>query len=158
MNTATTKLKNSRLVDGKAMQIVGLSETYKEGKNDFSAQWKKFVPHLGKIPGQKSNVAYGVMLEAAGGLEYLAGVEVSGSSEPDGKFKQITFPARKYAVFPHDGPVFTIWKTLDAIHKDWVPASGQVPAEKLLFIERYGEKFDPATASGDIEIWVPLKS
>ena len=158
MSTATTKLKSPRVVDGMAMQIVGLSETYKKGKSDFSAQWKNFIPHFGKIPGQKSNVAYGVMFDDAGGLEYLAGVEVSGSSTPDGKFKQITFPARKYAVFQHYGPVSTIWKTLDAIHKDWLPASGHVPAEKPLFIERYGEKFDPVTASGDIEIWVPLKS
>ena len=158
MNAASSKLKNPRLVDGKPMQIAGLSETYKKGKNDLSAQWKRFIPHLGKIPGQESSVAYGVMLDAPGGFEYLTGVEITGSSEPGGAFKQIAFPARKYAVFPHDGPVSTIWKTLDAIYTEWLPASGHDLADTPKFFERYGEKFDPATASGDIEIWVPLKS
>jgi AraC family transcriptional regulator len=160
MNTATGELAKPRFVDAKPMQIAGLSETYKQQDvTGIPAQWRRFMPHIGKVPGQASNVGYGVMLASSGGVEYLTGVEVSGGASKAGAdFKQITLPAGKYVVFPHDADVSTLWKTVDAIYQNWLPDSGHDVAGEPKFIERYGEKFDPATGSGDIEIWVPLKS
>jgi AraC family transcriptional regulator len=159
MNAATSKVKNPRLLDGEPMRIAGFTETYtQQTMTGIPAQWRRFAPNIGKIAGQKSNVAYGVMLGASGGFEYMTGVEVSAKSSSGGDFKEISLPARKYAIFRHDGDVSTIWKTVDAIYQEWLPGSGHENADESKFIERYGEKFDPATASGDIEIWVPLKS
>jgi AraC family transcriptional regulator len=146
-------------VDSKPMQITGLSEVHKgQGKGTLHDQWMRFAPLIGKIPGQTSNVAYGIMFDAAGGFEYMCGVETSGEQTASGELEQITLPAAKYAVFPHHGDVSTIWQTVSAIHHDWVPTSGHELGGRPQLLERYGEKFDPATSSGDIEVWIPLKS
>ena len=68
-----------RIVDGKPMHIVGISEVYaQQERSAFPDQWKRFAPNIGKIPGQTSRVAYGIMFDAPGGFEYITGVEVSG--------------------------------------------------------------------------------
>ena len=44
---------------------------------------------------------------------------------------------------------------------DWLPTSGRkldCDAGAPTFIEHYGEKFDPDTGFGDIEVWFPVKS
>ncbi len=159
MTNADSKVEAPRLVDGTPMQIVGISKTYaQQERSAIPDQWKRFAPHVGNIPGQASRVAYGIMFDAPGGFEYMTGVEVSGAPTLNGDLKQITLPALKYAIFAHHGDVSTLWQTADAAYRDWLPASGHELADQPKLIERYGEKFDPATNSGDIEIWVPLKS
>lgn len=144
----------------KAFSVAGLSETYSPGDlMNGSAQWEKFVPHLGNIPGQKGDVAYGVclILNEGKGIEYMPAVEVSGDNDlPDG-FTQKELPERNYAVFAHEDHVSTLRRTLDAISK-WLPDFGYRKPEGLdFFFERYGEKFNPQTGKGDIEIWIPIK-
>ena len=148
-----------RIVDGKPMHIVGISEVYaQQERSAIPDQWKRFAPNIGKIPGQTSRIAYGIMFDVPEGFEYITGVEVSGASTPRGDLKQIILPALKYAIFPHNGDASTLWQTADSAYRNWLPSSGHELADQPKLIERYGEKFDPATKTGDIEIWVPLKS
>jgi AraC family transcriptional regulator len=156
---AYSKVEAPRIVDGKPMHIVGVSKVYaQQERSAIPDQWKRFAPEIGKTPGQPSKVAYGIMFDAAGGFEYMTGVEVSAASTASGDLKQITLPALKYAVFPHKGDASTLWQTADAAYRNWLPSSGHELADRPKLIERYGEKFDPATKTGDIEIWLPLKS
>lgn len=147
------------------MAVAGLSEDYlfSEPMNP-SAQWQQLGPHLGHIPGQKGNVAYGVCfdLDNGKGIEYLCGVEVSDDSNasdlPD-NFEMRHLPSLTYAVFDHDGHVSEIQQTCDAIWKNWIPESGyEKPEEAEFFFERYGEKYDAQAGKGDIEIWIPVEA
>lgn len=141
--------------------VAGLSQTYSFGAPiDGAAQWEQFAPHIGNIPGQKGMVAYGIgfHLDDGKGIEYMCAVEVIGTEKLPNQLTQRQIPARHYAVFAHDGHVSTIRQTLDAISK-WLPQSDfEKPDGMDFFFERYGEKFDPKTGTGDIEIWVPVKA
>jgi hypothetical protein len=84
--------------------------------NNMPAEWQRFAPHIGKIPGQLGWVAYGLCFNALSpdGIDYLGGVEVSSSSSLHGEFSVATIPAQKFAVFQH---VSRLRETLDAIDK-----------------------------------------
>ena len=169
MNQATMKkspavqLEAPRFENGKALVIAGLRSRYTtKTMNGIPAQWERFGPHLGNIPGQVGRVAYGLCFNALSpdGIDYLAGVEVSSSSGlPD--FSVVTIPAQKYAVFPNREHVSELRETLDAIDK-WLPESGLEVAygfaETPSFFERYSEEFDPRTGMGGMEVWIPIKS
>jgi len=125
--------------------------------------WQRFGPHIGNIPGQVGRVAYGLCFNALSpdGVDYLVGVEVSGSSGLPGDFSVATIPAQKYAVFSHRDHVSKMYQTLDAIDK-WFPGSGLEvatgTAEAPNFFERYSDEFDQRTGMGGMEVWVPIKA
>ena len=156
------QLEAPRFENGKDLVIAGLRSRYTtETMNSIPAQWERFAPHIGKIPGQVNHAAYGVCWNFADGIDYLTGVAVSSSSGLPGHFSVATIPAQKYAVFPHRGHVSELRETLDAIDK-WLPGSGLEAAcgfaETPSFFERYSEEFDPRTGMGGMEVWIPIKS
>ena len=162
MEPATQTQFKPRVVDGKAMIVAGMSERITpETWDKIDKLWWRFAPHIGKVPGQiGARVAYGAVTDAAGGIDYLAGVEVtSASGLPDG-FAHVSLPAQRYAVFTHEGHVSKLKDTMTAIWK-WLPQSGHVQARTAgapAFFERYGEEFDPEKGVGGIEVWIPIKS
>ncbi len=145
---------------GPAMVIVGLNAHYNgETSRNIPAQWARFAPHIGKVPGQIGHTSYGVCwnFQPDGEFDYLSGVEVSeGASLPDG-FTQVRLSPQRYAVFIHRKHVSAIPETIAAIWGKWLPNSGHQAAEAPAF-ERYTEEFDPQTGMGGTEIWVALKS
>ena len=156
------QLEAPRFENGKDLVIAGLCSRYmSKAMNSIPAQWERFAPHIGKIPGQVGHAAYGACWNFAGGIGYLTGVEVSSSSGLPGDFSVITIPAQKYAVFPHRGHVSELRETLDGIDK-WLPGSGLEAAcgsaETPSFFERYSEEFDPRAGMGGMEVWIPIKS
>jgi AraC family transcriptional regulator len=170
MSQATMKkspamqLEAPRMEYGKALRIAGLREhCTSETMKNISELWQRFGPHIGNVPGQVGPVAYGLCFNvlSPGGIDYLAGVEVSSSSCLPGEFRVATVPAQKYAIFSHREHVSKLYQTLDAIDK-WFPGSGfEVPsgaAEAPSFFERYSEEFDPRTGMGGMEVWIPIKA
>ena len=170
MSQATMKkspaaqLEGPRFLDGKALRIAGLREHYTlETMRNIPELWQRFAPHIGNIPGQVGRVAYGLCFNALSpdGIDYLAGVEVSGSSDLPSEFSVANIPAQKYTVFSHREHVSKLYETLDAIDK-WLPGSGLEAAcgfaETPSFFERYSEEFDPRTGMGGMEVWIPIKS
>ena len=146
------------------MFVAGLSEEYPFGEPmNPSGQWQELGRYLGRIPGQKGNIAYGICfdMEDGTGIKYLCGVEVSGDvtdSELPDRFELRQLPAFTYAVFKHNGHVTEIPQTCDVIWKEWIPISGcSKPDGANFFFERYGDGFDPQKGIGDIEIWVPVE-
>jgi AraC family transcriptional regulator len=128
-----------------------------ETRDGIPALWMRLAPHIGSVPGQVGNVAYGVSSMHGDKIDYTAGVEVSdGAKLPEG-FTQVRITAKTFAVFSHRGHVSTIPEIVGQIGNDWLPHSGWAIAEGPQVVERYGEGFDPKTSSGVIEIWIPLK-
>lgn len=163
--SANRSIKPKRIEEhAKSMAVAGLSADYFfSGPMNPSAQWQELGPYLGRIPGQKENVAYGICfdLENGKGIEYMCGVEVSDDTKtsdlPD-NFVLKQLPTLTYAVFDHDGHVSTIQETCDVIWKEWLPESGyKKPEEADSFFERYGENYNPQKGKGDIEIWIPVE-
>src|SRR2546427_8633433 len=60
-----TTLNPPRLVNGRTLLIAGLGERYTaETSAGIPAQWQRFSPYLGDIPGQVGRTAYGVLVIA----------------------------------------------------------------------------------------------
>lgn len=164
----TDQLNNiepKRIVENaKPMLIAGLNKKYTFGKDDMNipAQWEEFGVYLGKIPGQKENVAFGFCfdLDNNKGFKYVCGVEISDdtkASELPGDLELKQLPSFSYAVFEHRGHVSGIRQTCDAIFQQWIPETDYVkPDDADFFYERYGEEFDPQKGIGDVEIWIPM--
>lgn len=153
-----TMLAEPRFVTGKAMTIAGLGREYAGGDvAGIPAQWMEFIPHIGHVAGQVDGAAYGVCISRGAGwsLEYLTGVEVSGSGELPAGFKTVKLDPAHYAVFRQPGHVSLIRGTMAYIFGSALPKLGLAPAATPL-LERYGPEFDPETGEGGYEIWVPL--
>jgi AraC family transcriptional regulator len=121
------------------------------------AQWQAFR-ELGAVPGQRGSTTYGVVCGSTPEtrtFEYMCAAEVAAFEALPRELGRMRIPAQRYAVFTHRGHVSGLRATWDAIWQDWLPRSGQHPADTPDF-ELYDERFDPRTGSGEIEIWFPI--
>jgi AraC family transcriptional regulator len=152
-----TKLESPRMVEGKPLLVAGLSQRYADNAG-MPAQWQRFVPYLGNVPGQVGRKAYGVLYNGddSGNIDYMCGVEVKDFSDLPAGFSTLRIPAQYYAVFPHREHISAIQNTWKAIFNEWIPASGHELADGPEF-ELYGEDFDGVKGAGTVEIWVPIK-
>lgn len=158
--TLLTHLESPRFVDAPTLLIAGSSERYTcESSAGIPAQWQRFVPHFGTVPGQVDKKAYGVGYngDELGNFDYLCGVEVRDFSRLPKELACVRIPARRYAVFAHRGHVSMIRRTWNTIRTQWLPKSGYQRAVAPDF-ELYGEDFDPTTGTGTLEIWLPIKA
>lgn len=152
-------LEPPRFADAKTLLIAGLGERYScETAAGIPAQWQRFAPWIGKVPGQVGATAYGVCCNAdgAGNFDYVCGVEVSDFSRVPAEFARVRIPERRYAVFFHRGHVSAIRRTWNTIFNKWLPESGFKVADAPDF-ERYDERFDPRSGTGGVEIWLPIE-
>jgi AraC family transcriptional regulator len=156
-----TSIEPSRYADGRAMLLAGLRREHAldEAARSIEEQWRAFRA-LGPLPGQLGPTAYGVVCGSAPdrrAFEYMCGAEVAAFDALPRELGRMRVPAQHYAVFVHDGHVATLRATWDAIWNDWVPRSGVRPADTPDF-EFYGERFDPRTGLGGVEIWFPVEA
>ena len=137
--------------------IAGLGQRYNDGSSvGIPALWQRFVPHIGRIPGQIGGKTYGVICNMdAGSFDYVCGVEVSAFPGRPADFFRISLPKQKYAVFSHVGHISTIRDTWNMIWKEWLPKSAMRIAN-VPRLEIYSENFNPASTSG-VEIWIPIE-
>jgi AraC family transcriptional regulator len=153
-------LASPRFETGRMLLVAGLGERYSfETNHGIPLQWQRFMPYVGNIPGQVGSVAYGVCCnsDGAGNFEYIAGVEVCGFDDLPAELRRVRIPAQSYAVFTHRDHISTMRGTVYTIWNKWLPASGYEVADAPDF-ERYDEKFNPLTGTGEVEIWLPLKA
>ena len=99
------------------------------------------------------------MISTPFSFEYMAGVEVSRPSDFPADFSAISIPAMRYAICTHHVFVSNLPMTIDAIYRRWLPnlvrTFLQAISDLPYLIERYDERFDPRTGSGDVELWIP---
>jgi AraC family transcriptional regulator len=158
--TLMAELEPPRMTDGKPLLIAGLRERYScETSAGIPAQWQRFAPHIGNIPGQVGGTAYGVCCNSddAGNFDYICGVEVRDFSELPRDVSRVRIQAQRYAVFSHRDHISTIRRTINTIWSKWLPESGLKAADAPCF-ERYGAEFDPRTGTGGLEIWIPVQA
>ena len=124
----------------------------------IAEQWRAFQALL-PLPGQQGAVSYGVVCAsdpAAGTFEYLCGAEVRAFDALPPDVGRMRVPAQRYAVFTHRGGVGGLREAWAAVWHDWLPRSGERPANTPDF-ERYDPaRFDAGTGTGEIEIWFPV--
>ena len=146
-----------RFIEAPARRVAGLARRYTMPDNaGIPGQWQAFTPWFGRVPGQVGMAGYGVCFNFDGcAFDYMAGVEVAGDADLPAGLTSVELPAGRYAVFEHTGHVSGITRTFDAIWRTAIPELGLTPAQAPAF-EFYGERFDPATATGVVEIWVAL--
>ncbi|AKJ98920.1 MULTISPECIES: GyrI-like domain-containing protein [Pseudomonas fluorescens group] len=148
-----------RLEQGRFLLIAGFGARFTAcTMQDIPLVWEKFLPWLGKVPGEKDEVTYGVGCnpDGEGGFEYIAGVEISRLDDLPEQFRWIEIQPARYAVFEHKGPLKQLPETFRYIWDVWLPQSGHAAADAPEF-ERYSEDFNPKTGEGSLEIWIPLQ-
>lgn len=153
-----------RMEDRKGLLVAGLMKQCSvERLSEIPLLWQQLGQHSGNIPGRLGRKAYGVLynLKNFADFAYMAGVEVSNASDIPDALNVVRIPDMTYAVFTHAGHVSGLKDAISAIWNEWLPASGlraRADEEMPDIVEQYGETFDPAVGSGDIEIWVPIKN
>jgi len=158
--TLLTHLEPPRFENSKTLLIAGLGERYSAEKSaNMPAQWQRFVPFLGHIPGQVGQATYGVccvtatmpaMWSTSAGWRCLI-------SPVSKELSRVRIPEHRYAVFTHRDHISTIRRVWFSIFDKWLPESGFQVAEAPEF-ERYGAEFDPRSGNGGFEIWIPIKT
>jgi AraC family transcriptional regulator len=144
------------------MSIAGMRAhfTYSDAQG-IPALWNKFMSG-GPLAHEVGDTHYGLCFQAAGGFDYLCGIEVSSLEELSPGMQYSNIPAQRYAVFTHNGHVSNLRATLNTIWRKWLPSSGYQVNPPVNgapdFFERYGPGFNPQTGVGDIEVWLPVKS
>jgi len=154
----TTTLAPPRILRRDAMLISGLLQRCNYSNAGMVSQWERFVPHLGHIPGQVGNVAYGVVYNGdEAGCDYMTGVEVSQFVGQPPEFARLRIPEQTYAVFEHRDHISSINATWQAIWNEALPQYGYKAADGPAF-ERYDERFDGRTGLDGLEIWIPIQA
>jgi len=157
---ARVELAEPRFEHGHFLLIAGLGGRFtQETAGDIPDLWEKFIPEIGKIPGQKSEVTYGICCnpDGKGGFEYIAGVEISKLDDLPEKYRWVEVQPQKYAVFEHKGSLDKLPEVFQYIWHTWLPQSGHEAADAPEF-ERYSEDYNPKLNTGVLEIWLPLKA
>lgn len=159
-HTPAITIEPTRSEISKPLLIAGLGGRFTvENHSAIPSLWQRLGPHIGHIPGQVGGKAYGIVhnYDEDGNFDYIAGVEVSDFNRIPSDWERIRIPEQRYAVFTHRDHVSTIGQTCSAIWNSWFPQSGYQIADAPT-IELYGEDFNPATGTGLIEVWFPVKA
>jgi AraC family transcriptional regulator len=118
--------------------------------------WTRFMEDFGQIAGQVGTKAYGIChnFDGKGMMDYLAAVEVENAGEVPGYMHVLTIPARKVAVFRHEGGVDGLSETWRRIFAEFLPEAKLQVASGPQF-EVYD--FSSDDGPGNIEIHIPVK-
>jgi AraC family transcriptional regulator len=159
---AATPIAPVRREQCEAMLIAGLGGTYAAATvPQIPALWQRFEPQIDSVPGMIGTETYGVVTGMAGdedSFRYLCGVQVTDAEGLPADFEVIAVPRQTYVKFVHSGHVSELPATCHAIWHEWLPGSDERPTGTPAFIEVYGDRFDPTTGKGEIEVWIPVEA
>lgn len=154
----STTIAAPRIVRNDVLLIFGLGQRYHRTNAGMPAQWNRFIPYLGTIPGQIGKETYGVICntDEAGSIDYITGVRVREFPAEPAEFTRLRIPPQTYAVFEHHDHVSAIPTTWQEIWNHGLSNAEREATDGPAF-EKYGESFDPRTGLGGLEIWIPIK-
>jgi AraC family transcriptional regulator len=152
-----------RIENTKALTLAGRNKTFPIGPSPgIKELWQVFMSDFGKIEGQMGFTAYGVChnFDGKGQMDYMCAVEVKDGGPKElgklpGYMHVLKIPARKTAVFTHEGPIEKIHETWAKIFQTHLPEAKLEVAHGTQF-EVYGEAFNRGEEKVDIHI--PVKS
>jgi AraC family transcriptional regulator len=159
-------LQPPRFVETQPMRLAGLSGHFTPATmREIPRLWQRFGPMLDRneVPTQVGRTTYGIGFHCFDGsptFEYQCAVEVTGWDGLPIELRHLELPAMRWAVFEHRGHVSGLGETIEAIHQRWLPTSGLAADHRPGlpdFLERYGERFDPVSGLGDLEVWYPVR-
>lgn len=159
LRAQTLGLGAARFENGRELLVAGTNQRYTfETRANIPAQWCRFAPRIGTIPGQVGMISYGVSwnCETGRAFDYLCGVEVSGAEALPADLVTVRLPALRYAVFTHEQHVSKLPAAIDTIWRQWVPDAGLKIDDEAPCFERYTSEFNGETGLGGMEIWIPL--
>ncbi|HEU0221789.1 MAG TPA: GyrI-like domain-containing protein [Paracoccaceae bacterium] len=142
------------------LRLAGLTARYSFDTNEgIPAQWQRFAPHIGHVPGQIGVATYGLCHNFGEDcrFDYTCAVEVSGFDDLPPDFTRASLPAQRYVVFTHEAHISQMRRTAYTIWAHYLPRSGLRVLSHENF-EFYGPSYDPVTGEGGVEIWIPLAS
>lgn len=149
----------TRFERAEAFAIAGLGDRFSQSSiGRIPELWQRFEPFIGQVSGQVEDYTYGVCCNAdgKGNFDYIAGVKVASTEILPVDFKHVELKPQRYAVFEHRGSLDNLKATFQSIWNDWLPYSGERPAQAPEF-ERYGKDFNPDDSNSVLEIWLPLE-
>jgi AraC family transcriptional regulator len=89
-------------------------------------------------------------------LHYVAGAPVRSVADlPEGMVSR-EVPGGLYAVFTHRGKLDALFATIEAIYREWLPASAYEHAGRA-DVETYGDRFDPDSDDSEMEYWISIR-
>ena len=158
-----------RIVVCEAFHVVGLRERFLPGKVEgIPMLWDRFIRRAGEVQSAIPGVTYGVCVSdrhygtsasgeagAAPAFDYTAGIGVTSLDAIPQGMSGVTVPGGTFAVFTHHGTMPGFHKTIAAIWREWIPASGLKPTGAPDF-ERYDERFRHASPTSEMDVYVPV--
>ncbi len=142
---------------------VGLAQPFRRGEGlDGPSVWRRFEPFVEHIPNRIGTHTLGineVADMAAGDMVYAPAVEVSAFEDLPDELLGKVLDGGRFAIFSFSlsgsDTAAEFRRAYDFIYGTWVQESGAQLRSRYDF-EYYGDRFDPATLSGEVSIWVPV--
>jgi AraC family transcriptional regulator len=152
-----------RIVRKPAFHVVGMEGRFTPATTSRIPElWDRFVSGpIATVAHRRGQHTLGVCIEVdpgtieQEGFSYMAGVEVERIDHVPPGLIAITIPESEYAVFTHSGHISRLPDTVKQVWGEWLPASPHTRVAAPDF-EFYDERFDPATGSGEVDIYVPI--
>ncbi len=144
-----------RFVQRHALRVVGLAEEYTlQTTYLIPLLWDRFNAQLAASEDHRAAAeTFGVVYPLAS-MRYVCGIELAPEAAVPEPWIEVTVPAQRYAVFAETGGMGAIRGAWMAIFGEWLPKSGLETASGPM-LERYPGNW---LASGDFEIWIPLRA
>ncbi|MBS3810790.1 MAG: AraC family transcriptional regulator [Halanaerobiales bacterium] len=123
--------------------------------------WNQFKPRVGEVKNKKNPTKmvgiYKQRKNYPNRFSYIASSEVDNLSEiPKGMIPKIINPS-KYAIFKHQGQLYTIDQTYDSIYNEWLPESdyeeNKIGDNLEVFDLDFNEDDNP-----EVEIYIAVKN
>lgn len=149
-----------RIVEVAGFQVVGMRERFVPPDLwGIPALWQRFAGRADEVPDRIDGVHYGVCVDdskpGAPAFLYFAATGVRSIGRVPEGMSATTVPGGTFAVFTHKGPISGFSKTVHAIWRDWLPASGLKPTGAPDF-ELYDERFKMEAPDSEVDVYVPV--
>jgi AraC family transcriptional regulator len=89
-------------------------------------------------------------------LRSHAAFEVGEDFQVEAPLEEIRLPAGRHAVLEHTGPYSGLQAAYDQLYRDWLPASGEDPADRPVFEVYRNTPMDAAPEALRTDIMLPL--
>lgn len=163
LDAAKVDTKNPRIKVLKDTPIVGLLKTGSFKDMNYPQVWEEFFSIYQKSQHKSNSQFYGTMYWDANTPEtedmtihYMVGIPEKVMKKLDVPFEKHVIKGGQYAVFIHQGPVFSIQGTYEYIYGTWFRSSGYKDRYGDVF-EYYDKRFKDNDPSSIVEIWVPVE-